>query len=179
MHAKHGSHPKGLLHELAVIFRRARQVWRLVPRRHKWGFGGALALMAFSGACNTALPLFLGKLVDAVQHGTEHGVGAAALYRLAAFYLALIAGSYFLRETIGVARRYLVENACTRMDKVLTVRLVSHLMRVDLATLTQEKVGALHGRISRSVVGFVRFLRLVSSTSSRPSSPGSSPSSPR
>src|SRR5256885_1967431 len=34
-------------------------------------------------------------------------------------------------------------------------------MRVDLSTLTHEKVGALHGRITRSVVGFSRFLRLL------------------
>jgi Amt family ammonium transporter len=33
-------------------------------------------------------------------------------------------------------------------------------MKVELGTLTHEKVGALNGRISRSVTGFVRFLRL-------------------
>ena len=42
----------------------------------------------------------------------------------------------------------------------MTVRLIGHLMRADLATLTTEKIGALHGRIQRSVVGFVRFLRI-------------------
>jgi ATP-binding cassette subfamily B protein len=34
-------------------------------------------------------------------------------------------------------------------------------MEVDLATLSFEQVGALHGRIHRSVEGFVRFLRIV------------------
>jgi ATP-binding cassette subfamily B protein len=33
-------------------------------------------------------------------------------------------------------------------------------MKVDMCCLTQEKIGALQGRVSRSVVGFVRFLRL-------------------
>src|SRR5262249_4763021 len=42
----------------------------------------------------------------------------------------------------------------------MTVRLVAHLMKVDLGTLTHDKVGALHGRITRSIDGFVRFLRL-------------------
>ena len=58
-------------------------------------------------------------------------------------------------------RRFLVENACTRIDKDLCVRLVSHLMEVDLATLSFEQVGAIHGRIHRSVEGYVRFLRIV------------------
>src|SRR5262249_48321521 len=64
-------------------------------------------------------------------------------------------------ETLHVARRFLVENSCTSIEKLLIVKLVSHLMKVDLTCLTQEKVGALQGRISRSVVGFVRFLRLA------------------
>ena len=42
----------------------------------------------------------------------------------------------------------------------MSVKLVAHLMKVDLSTFSQEKVGALHGRIFRSVDGFVRFLRL-------------------
>jgi ATP-binding cassette subfamily B protein len=42
----------------------------------------------------------------------------------------------------------------------MTVKLVSHLMRAELAVLTDEKIGALQGRISRCCVGFVRFLRL-------------------
>ena len=42
----------------------------------------------------------------------------------------------------------------------MCVRLVAHLMKVDLSALTHEQVGALHGRITRSVDGFVRFLRI-------------------
>jgi len=37
---------------------------------------------------------------------------------------------------------------------------VQHMMSVSLATLQREKVGALQGRILRSVDGLVRFLRL-------------------
>src|SRR5439155_18498699 len=84
----------------------------------------------------------------------------AALVHAAGLYLALLAGVYLLREFLNVVRRYLAENTCTKIEKDMTVRLIGHLMRVDLATLTTEKVGALHGRIQRSVVGFVRFLRI-------------------
>ena len=43
----------------------------------------------------------------------------------------------------------------------MTVRLVSHLLKVDLGALARERVGSLHGRISRSVEGFVKFLRVT------------------
>ncbi len=81
--------------------------------------------------------------------------------RLSFGSLALIGVAYLVRESMSVLRRFLVENACTRIDKDLCVRLVAHLMEVDLATLSHEQVGALHGRIHRSVEGYVRFLRIT------------------
>jgi ATP-binding cassette subfamily B protein len=147
--------------ELRQILRQARLVWRLVPGSHKRTFGSAALVMAFVSACNTAMPLLLGRLVDRVKGGTEADLPAAALYRVAASYLVLIAAAYLLREGLNVLRRFLIENSCTRLEKVLTVRLVAHLMKIDLAALTHKKIGALQGRISRSVVGFVRFIRLT------------------
>src|SRR5262249_53787970 len=65
-----------------------------------------------------------------------------------------------LRESLNVLRRYLVESTCRRINRDMCIKLVSHLMKVNLATLSQEKLGALQGRIFRSVDGFVRFLRV-------------------
>jgi ATP-binding cassette subfamily B protein len=59
-----------------------------------------------------------------------------------------------------VVRRYIVESTCTRIERDTTVALVAHLMKIDLSSFSHERVGALHGRIQRSVNGFVRFLRL-------------------
>ena len=62
---------------------------------------------------------------------------------------------------MNVLRRYLVENACTRIDKDMCVRLVCAPDEGPTSSaLSHEQVGALHGRISRSVEGFVRFLRI-------------------
>ena len=151
---------KGLGSELRLMVKRTRQVWRLVPRRHKWALAGAGLLMALTSATNIAMPLLLGRLVDEVGQGINQDLGREVLYRVAALFLALIGGAYLVREGLQVLRRYLVENTCTRIDRDMTVRVVSHLLRVDLANFTHEKVGALHGRITRSVDGFVRFLRL-------------------
>jgi ATP-binding cassette subfamily B protein len=160
MSSRNGTSGKGIRHELRLILRQARLVWRLVPRRHALAFGFAALIMALASACNTAMPLLMGRLVDRVKTGTEQGVGPDVLWRVAILFLSLIAGTYALREGLNVIRRYLVENSCTRLDKLMTVRLVSHLLKVDLSSLTHEMVGALQGRISRSVVGFIRLLRL-------------------
>ena len=61
---------------------------------------------------------------------------------------------------MNVLRRYLVEKTCTRINKDMCVRLIGHLMKVDLSILAQDQVGALYGRITRSADGFVRFLRI-------------------
>ncbi len=151
---------KGLRHELRLILRRGRQVWKLIPWRHRTALGGAALLMAFTSAANTAMALLLGVLVDRIKAGTESHDPAEVMYRAAGVILGAIAVTYLLREALQVGRRYLVENTCTRIDRDMMVRLISHLLRVDLSSFTHEKVGALHGRITRSVDGYVRFLRL-------------------
>ena len=83
-----------------------------------------------------------------------------AMYQYAVWILLVLAGVYLVREALNVLRRYLVENTCTRLNCNMSVQLVAHLMKGDLAVLSQERVGALHGRILRSVDGFVRFLRV-------------------
>jgi ATP-binding cassette subfamily B protein len=154
---------RGFWRSFRLILRRGRQVWRLVPLRHKVALGAAAIIMAVASAANTVIPLLLGTLVDQLQRlqrDRQAGGAPDVLFRTALFYLVLIGAVYFLRELFNVARRYMVENTCTRIDRDMTVRVVAHLLKVDLGTLTHEKVGALHGRISRSVDGFVRFLRL-------------------
>jgi ATP-binding cassette subfamily B protein len=147
--------------EVRLIVKRGKQVWHLVPRQHKIGLIAAAIVMALIGVLNTLVPLLIGKVIDEAQQGLQSEIGHAALYRLCFFFLGLIALGYLGREVLKVLQSLLVENSCTRIEKSMTVRLVGHLMRVDLSKLSHEKIGALHGRISRSVVGFSRFLRLL------------------
>jgi ATP-binding cassette subfamily B protein len=151
---------QGFLAELKLTWQRAGQVWRLVPAQHKWALGIVTLVIAGVSVCNTALPILLGHLVDDVKDGSEQGSARGELFRIAGTILLMIAAVYTVRELLNVLRRYLVENACTRITRDMSVRLIAHLLRVRLDTLGQEKVGALHGRIFRSVDGFVRFVRL-------------------
>lgn len=143
---------KGFGAESRLILRRAGQVWRLVPIKHKLGLAGAGAIMAAVSSCFIAVALLVGKLLDVVSQGNS--------YFVVLEILGLLAAAYLLRESLNVARRYLVESTCTRLHRDMSVRVVNHLMKINLATLSNEKVGALHGRIYRSVEGFVRFLRI-------------------
>lgn len=150
----------GFRSEFRLILTRAGQVWRLVPRADKFALGGSTTLMFISCACGTMIALLIGRLIDRIEIGTEQKLTPPELVHLAGGYLGMLCGVYLLREFLNVVRRYLAENTCTRVEKGMTVRLIDHLMKVDLSTFTTEKVGALHGRIQRSVVGFVRFLRI-------------------
>jgi ATP-binding cassette subfamily B protein len=151
----------GFRDELFVLAARAGQVWRLIPARRRRTLGAAALVMAIASACQVAIPLSLGRLIDHLQGGARQGLASADLCRAAALDLAVIAAAYLLRECLNVVRRYLVEGACLAVEKEMSVRVVSHLLKMDLAALARQRVGALHGRIHRSVAGFVRFLRVA------------------
>ncbi len=133
----------------------------MLPQRFKWAFGGASMLMAAISVCNTVFPLLLGQLVDELKMGADQNFSATVMYGTVGRFLGLIGGIFVVREILQVVRSYLVENTCTRVEKAMTVHAISHIMTADLTSLSQDKIGTLHGRLSRSVVGFVRFMRLA------------------
>jgi len=151
----------GIGAELRLIAQRGRKVWGLVPGRHKLALGGAAVIMALTSASNTVLPLLLGSLVDAIQLGTDQRKPRNELFEAALWVLGTIAVVYVVREGLHIARRFLVENSCTRINRDISLRLIKHTMKMDLGALAHDKVGALHGRIFRSIDGLVRFLRLA------------------
>src|SRR5260370_30772470 len=128
MSGKSSTGVRSLWHELRVLSRRARQVWSMVPRRFKWALGGAALLMALASACATAVPLVIGYLIDGIKDRTAppHATGES-VFHFATYCLVGIAGLVLLREGLHVFRRYLVESTCTRIDKPISVRVVSHL----------------------------------------------------
>ena len=153
---------EGLIDEIRRILSHAREVWHFIPMRHKLGLGLAAGLMALVSACSTAFPLLLGRLLDDVKTAGEGGVAIVAQL------LGLMAWLYLLRESLQVARRYLVENACTRIEKALTIQVFAHLIKVDLAALGEEKIGALQGASAEALLGrFASFVYRFSISSRR------------
>ena len=83
------------------------------------------------------------------------------LAKISLAFLISIAVVYIIREGAQVGRRLLIMSNCTQIEKETTVSLVHHLLRVDLTRLSADRVGALQGRIHRSVEGFIKFLKLA------------------
>lgn len=151
---------QGFRKELRLLMRRGRQVWALVPWQHRSLLGIAAVLMAITSAANTAVALLLGSLVDQIKSGIEEEQ-RGDLYRSVFWILGVLAAIYATRELLHVLRRALVEGSCTRINRDMQLRAVGHTLKTDLVSLAGEKVGALHGRIFRSVDGLVRFVRLM------------------
>lgn len=166
---------QGIFAELKTVIRRGREVWRRVSRRRRRTFQFAASLMLIGAAANTLVMLWLGGLVDAMERkqspdvfsrlplvvsGLADELASVDVKWIAVAFLSSIAVAYLLREALQVVRRYLIENTCTQIEKETTVNLVDHLLHVDLSRLSADRVGALHGRIHRSVEGFVKFFKL-------------------
>jgi ATP-binding cassette, subfamily B, bacterial len=154
------SNYQGILAELRVIAARGRQVWGLIRRKYRWALIGAALVMAVCSACNTVVPFLMGGLVDEAVRYTDQSLPRQKVLIFAAWYLSFMAAAYLLREALNVGRRYLVAYACSNVRQDMNIKLVSHLMTVPLSTVSREKLGTLHGRISRNVEGLVRFLQV-------------------
>ncbi len=150
---------KPLLGEAGSLWGRRKQIWRLVPRADKIGFITGVLLMAAVAGIETAIAILVGYFFNRVS--TFVGRPMAEWQSIVIWSLAILAAAYIVKETLNFTRRWLVTRTTTRIDRNMTVRLVSHLLKVDLGALAQERIGALHGRISRSVEGFVKFLRVT------------------
>ncbi len=146
------------LRELAV---RARRAWALVSSWRKWELAGAAAIMLITSAGNTGVAVLLGQLIDRIQAGLQRNDAANELLLAAGKILGAICAIYLLREVLNVCRRYLVEEACTAINRDMQTQLVKHLLMLDLSVFSREMIGSLHGKVFRSVDGLVHFLRLM------------------
>jgi ATP-binding cassette subfamily B protein len=110
--------------------------------------------MTLVGALTNVPPVVLGKLLDRV-------VNASKIQFWDAWpFLTVILSSILVCEAIQVVRRYLVEDTCTRVEKDVRVDAVSHLLRLDLGFFINQQVGAVHGRLNRSIEGLVKLVKL-------------------
>ena len=69
MFPKMVSASRGLWREVRNIFRRGRDVWRLVPAGQKRSLGLAVLVMAAAALASTAIPKVMGQLFNAAQRG--------------------------------------------------------------------------------------------------------------
>src|SRR5271166_911032 len=90
---------KGIWREFRQIGKRGRQVWQLVPSRHRWALGGALLIVSLASAGNTAIYILLGDLVKSLDPKKIQGWTPVSILKGAGVYLALLGLAYLVRES--------------------------------------------------------------------------------
>lgn len=148
----------GLRAEAVSVRKAVAAVWFLIAKRARLALVGATLLMSGGAWLNAQIPVAVGSLANAIS-GAING-GRRWTFADTAPFLLTLTVLFLVREALNVARKYLVHNTGTTVEKQITVSLVSHLLELELGMLARDRVGALHGRVRRSVEGFVRLLML-------------------
>ena len=154
------AHPR-IAAELTLLARRATQVWPFVAVEDRLALGTAALIIAVTSAANTGGAILLGQLVDRIQTGIRSQLDHTQMYGAVAWILGALAAIYVLREVLNVVRRSLVERSVARLNRDMQLKLVGHVLRGDLTSLSGERVGTLQGKIFRSADGLIRFVRLM------------------
>src|SRR5216684_4127758 len=149
---------RSFLGDVGTVWTRRKQIWRLVTRADKLGFAAGVVIMALVAAIETGIALLIGWFFDRVSRFA--GSPPSQWMGFVVIALVVLASAYILKESLQLLRRWIVNRTTARIERNMTVRLVGHLLKVDLGALARERIGSLHGRISRSVEGFVKFLRV-------------------
>jgi ATP-binding cassette subfamily B protein len=134
-----------------------KRVYRSLSGKIRFSLLTALFLMVITGFLTSLPPVIIGALVDRLLALKEN----ESLVSLAFNSIVWMAVIILFREFLQVVRKFLVENAATRLEKQLFVDAVAHTLQIDFSqTQNSEGAGALNGRILRSVEGFVRLIKL-------------------
>jgi ATP-binding cassette subfamily B protein len=158
MPEKHPTPPsKSFLGDIGIVWARRKDLWRLLRRNEKLGFLAAVSVTGFVAWVQVKIAVLLG---DFFNKALKLSGDRAALTDFVTKALALLGGYYILKESLQLLRRWLVTRTTAQIESGMTVRLVGHLLRIDLGAMAAERIGSLHGRISRSVEGFVKFLKV-------------------
>lgn len=144
-----------LLNELKDIYRGFKKTVSFLEKREKTNLAISAMIMLVAGFLVNLPAVILGKFVDEIIDLSNPTFSAAIPF------LGIIIAIIILKEILTVIRKYLVENIATQTDKKLTVKTVGHLLKTDiLEFINKYQIGALHGRIFRSIQGLIKLIKL-------------------
>ena len=150
--------PQSILGDVVGIWCRRKEVWRLISRADKAGLITGVLIMALVAAVETGIAILIGWFFNRIAAFVGRPISE---WKNVVFVsLAVLAAAYIFKESLNFLRRWIVSGTTTAIERNMTVRLVGHLLKVDLGALARERIGSLHGRISRCVEGYVKFLRV-------------------
>jgi len=141
--------------EIKEILKAFKKALHFLHRKEKGGLFIATLLMLMTGILINLPAVILGKFVDEIINLKN------PTFSIAVPFLVLIVIIIISKESLTVVRKYLVENIATQTEKKLTVKVVGHLLKTDINEfINKYQIGALHGRIFRSIQGLIRLIKL-------------------
>lgn len=144
-----------LFKEFKEILKGFSRVTKLLHKKEKITLSIATFIMLITGFLTNFPAIILGKFVDKMI-GLEN-----ATFSIAVPFLVWIIIIIISKEFLNILRKYLVENIATQTEKKQTVALMNRLLRADINSfINKHQIGALHGKMFRSIQGFIRLLKL-------------------
>lgn len=126
----------------------------LIEKPEKRSLFIASLVMILTGVLTNLPAVILGRLVDKLT--AQPNIMFASVWSFVLLIILIIA----IREALTVFRKYQVENVATQTEKKQTVATISHLLEADSSSLESLRLGALHGRVFRSIEGLIRLIKL-------------------
>ena len=144
-----------LFKEFREILQGFGRVSHLLHKKEKASLIIATVLMLITGFLVNLPAVILGRFVDRII-GLESPAFSVAIPFLVWIVILVVS-----KEFLTVIRKYLVENVATQTEKKQTVAIIDRLLRTDIGQfINKYQIGALHGRIFRSIQGLIRLLKL-------------------
>jgi ATP-binding cassette subfamily B protein len=141
--------------ETREIFSGFKGVSSLLEKKEKRALWFAAILMLIAGFLINLPAVILGRFVDRIIDFPN------PTFSIAIPFLILIVIIIFSKEILTVIRKYLIENVATQTEKKQTVKVIDHLLKTDINKFIHKyQIGALHGRIFRSIQGLIKLLKL-------------------
>lgn len=145
----------GIFNEFKEILRGFGRVSRMLHKNEKVSLIFATIVMLITGFLTNLPAVILGRFVDRII-GLEKPT-----FSIAVPFLIWIVIIILTKEALTVIRKYLVENVATQTEKKQTVAIIDRLLRTDIGQfINKHQIGALHGKIFRSIDGLIRLLKL-------------------
>ena len=144
-----------LFKEFAEIFQGFARVSKLLHKKEKISLISATLIMIFTGILTNLPAVILGRFLDMIIEIKD------ATFSVAIPFLVLMVFIIVLKEILTVNRKYLVENVATQTEKKQTVAVIDRMLKTDISDfINKYQIGALHGKIFRSIQGLIRLIKL-------------------
>src|ERR1043165_7164930 len=106
---------KSMGRELGGIWRRRKEIWRLVTRTDKLGLTAGVVIMALVAALETGIAILIGWFFNRVA--AFAGRPISEWKQVVFVSLAILAAAYLFKESLNFLRRWIVTRTTTAIDR--------------------------------------------------------------